>query len=139
MIHSATLQLPDKIMRRARQAARALNSPVEDVLAATLAATLPDVEDAPPELQSELAQMTWLNDQALWQIARSTLNSSQQAELQTLSELQSQRALTVIELAVLHAARAEYGRMTVRKARAYAILSLRGGRVIPAGVSFRTE
>lgn len=84
-IQSVTLQLPDKVMRRARQAARVLNSPVEDVLAATLAATLPDVEDAPLELQSELARMTWLNDQALWQIARGNLDSSQQTELQTLS------------------------------------------------------
>lgn len=131
-IQSVTLQLPDKVMRRARQAARVLNSPVEDVLAATLAATLPDVEDAPPELQSELARMTWLNDQALWQIARGNLNSSQQVELQTLSELQSQRSLTAVELAALQAARAEYGRMTVRKARAYAILSLRGGRPLLA-------
>lgn len=47
--------------------------------------------------------------------------------------MQSQRALTAVELAALQATRTEYGRTTVRKARAYAILSMRGGRPLLAG------
>jgi len=115
-------------MRRARQAATALQRPLEEVLTATLAATLPDVEDAPPDMQAELARMTWLSDSELWIVARSAMPKEQQEQLRHLAELQTQRGLTLEEQEALETLRQEYGRTTLRKARAYALLSLRGGR-----------
>ncbi|MFQ5855446.1 MAG: hypothetical protein ACE5LU_07395 [Anaerolineae bacterium] len=119
-------------MQRARQAANALQRPVEEVLTATLAATLPDVDDAPPDMQTELARMTWLSDQELWAIAHSTMPEEQQMKLHYLTELQTQHSLTQEEQETLEALRREYGRVTLRKARAYALLSLRGGRPLLA-------
>ena len=60
--HTVTLSLPEVIMRRAKQAANVLQRPLEEVLATMLAATLPDVEDAPLEVQADLARMTWSSD-----------------------------------------------------------------------------
>ncbi|MBI3979972.1 MAG: hypothetical protein HY331_17495 [Chloroflexi bacterium] len=130
--HSITLHLPDAIMRQARQAADALHRPVEEVLADVLAATFPDVDAVPKDLQADLARMTWLDDQELWAIARSTLSEEQEKRLHALRDSQGRRPLTPEEQEALQALRREYGRVTVRKARAYALLSLRGGHLLLA-------
>ncbi len=129
---SVTLHLPEAVMRRAQQTARVLRRPLEETLADMLAAALPDVDDAPPDMQADLARMTWLNDQELWTIARSVMSDEQQARMRELSELQTHRPLTADENDALEALRRVYGQITLRKARAYALLSLRGGRPLLA-------
>lgn len=129
---SITLSLPEAVMRRARRTAEAARRPLEDVLTATLVAALPEVEGAPPDMQEDLARMTWLDEQALWVIAQSSLSTRKQEQLDYLAELQTQRALAAEELADLERLRQEYGRVTLRKARAYALLSMRGGRPLLA-------
>ena len=131
-MQSVTLHLSEAVMRRAKRAADALQHPLEEVLSATLAAALPDVEDAPTDMRPDLARMTWLSDQDLWAIARSTMPDDQQVQLQYLTELQAQRSLTQEDQEKLEALRQEYGRITLRKARAYALLSMRGGRPLLA-------
>jgi primosomal protein N' len=131
-VKSVTLHLPEVVMQRAKYAAEALQRPLEEVLTTMLEAVLPDVEDAPPDMQADLARMTWLNDQELWDIARSTMPEEQQQQLRTLTELQAERPLTPEEQETLEMLRQEYGRSTLYKARAYALLSLRGGRPLLA-------
>ena len=60
------------------------------------------------------------------------MTDKQQQELQALAELQTRRSLTQQEQETLEALRQEYGRATLRKARAYMLLSLRGGRPLLA-------
>jgi hypothetical protein len=78
-------------------------------------------------MQAELMRMTWLDSQELWRIAREQISAAAQTQLQQLTHLQGQRPLTPDEQGQLDALRQEYGRMTLLKARAYALLSLRGG------------
>jgi hypothetical protein len=122
-----TLTLPDTTMEQAQQAAAALKRPVEEVLSDILTAALPPVQDAPADMQAELTRMTWLDSQALWQLARGHMSAAAQEQLQQLTRLQGQRPLTTQEQEHLEALRQVYGRTTLLKARAYAILSLRGG------------
>jgi hypothetical protein len=131
-IQSVTLYLPEAVMQRARQAANTLQRPLEEVLTSILAATLPDVEDAPLDMRADLARMTWFSDQELWTIAHSAMTEGQQEQLRRMTRLQAQRPLTQEEQQALEALRQEYGRVTLRKARAYALLSLRGGRPLLA-------
>lgn len=131
-ISTITIPLPDTILKRAQQAAIVLHRSLEDVLAATLDAGLPDVGDAPDLLQAELAAMTWLGDQELWSIAQSTMTDSQQAQLRRLSDKQGQQPLSPKNEERLDTLRREYGRITLRKARALALLSLRGGKPLLA-------
>ena len=126
-VQSVTLRLPETVMRRARQTANVLQRPLEELLTGLVTAALPDVEDAPLEVQAELALMTWFSGQELWSIARSTMTVEQQEQLRSLADLQTIRALTPAEQEALDNLRREYGRVTLRKARAYALLSLRGG------------
>lgn len=121
------LTLPEQIMEQVQQAASVLQRPVEEVLSAILTATLPAVQDAPADMQAELLRMTWIDSQELWRIAQDHLSVQSQEQLRQLTRLQEQRLLTTEEQAQLDALRHEYGRMTLLKARAYALLSLRGG------------
>jgi hypothetical protein len=127
LMTTITLTLPEQTMEQAQQAAAALQRPVEDVLRDLLAAVLPTMPDVPDAMQAELIRMTWLDSQELWRIAREQMSAAAQAQLQQLTHLQGQRPLTPDEQAQLDALRRAYGRMTLLKARAYAILSLRGG------------
>lgn len=120
-----TLNLPDKTIQQAQQAATALKRPLEEVLTDMLTAVLPATTDIPAHLQLELTHMTWLDTPTLWEIASSTMTPSDQANLQTLSQ---QLNPTPAQVAQLDHLRQEYGRVTLRKARAYALLSLRGGK-----------
>jgi hypothetical protein len=122
-----TLTLPERIMEQAQQAAAALQRPVEEVLSDLLVAVLPTTQDVPDDMQAELVRMTWLESQELWRIAREQMSAAVQEQLQQLTHLQGQRPLTPDEQAQLDALRQDYGRMTLLKARAYALLSLRGG------------
>ena len=92
-----------------------------------LAAVLPDVEDTPADVQADLVRLTWLSDQELWAVAHDAMPNEQQEQLQHLAEVQAQRPLTPDEQKTLEGLRTEYGRVTLHKARAYALLSLRGG------------
>ena len=122
-----TLTLPERTMEQAQQAAEALQRPVEDVLRDLLAAVLPTMHDVPNDMRAELTRMTWLDSQELWRMAREQMSAAAQAQLQQLTHLQGQRPLTPDEQVQLDALRHEYGRITLLKARAYALLSLRCG------------
>lgn len=131
-VQSVTLDLPTEVMQRARQSAKALQRPVEKVLTDMVVAALPDMEDAPTDMKADLVRMTWLGDRDLWAIAHSAMTEEQQKRFRRLTRLQTERPLTQEEQGTLEALRQEYGRVTLRKARAYALLSLRGGRSLLA-------
>lgn len=123
---TVTLNLPEPILQRANKAAAVLHRSLEEVLAATLASALPDVEDIPDDMQAELLQMTWLDDRELLNIAHGQMPVHEQTQLATLGKRMDR--LTYQERQSLQALRESYGRITLRKARAYALLSLRGGK-----------
>lgn len=127
-----TLNLSDQTIKQAQDAALILQKPIEDVLGDFLSAVLPSLQDVPAAMQAELTMMTWFDNQALWQIAQSSMSTSLQDELRKLSVTQEQRHLTPSEQQRLEMLRQEYGRVTLRKARAYALLSLRGGKPLLA-------
>ena len=133
-MQSVTLQLPESLLRRARQVAVALNHPLEDVLASTLSAALPDLDDAPLSMQIELARMTSLSDEALWELAQKTMPTAEQEQMQQLLDQQSDRDLTTEEAQQLENLRHQYGHITLQKARAYALLSSRNGRPLLANL-----
>ncbi|MEZ4706571.1 MAG: hypothetical protein R3A44_05160 [Caldilineaceae bacterium] len=123
-----TLNLPEPTLAQARQAALALQRPVEEIIADMLTAVMPSLADVPQDLQAELTNMTWLNNLDLWQIARGSMPSQQQERLGQISQVANERELSPNEEQELESLRDEYGRITLRKARAYALLSIRGGK-----------
>lgn len=131
-LRNVTLHLSDTTFERARMAARVLQRPIEDVLSDALAAAFPSIQDAPADMQRELAELTWLSDEDLWAVAHSAMSVAHQQRLRELDKLNNSRSLTVEEMVELESLREEYGRFTLRKARALAVLSMRGGRPLLA-------
>lgn len=67
-----TLPLPENLYLRLQQVAQATQQSFTDVLLhAVEVGSPPSWEDAPAEFQADLAALDRLNDEALWQIARS--------------------------------------------------------------------
>lgn len=128
-----TLHLPDAVLERAKDAAQALEHPLEEVLVSMLKAIVPNVDDVPHDLQTDLTRMIWLSAQELWDAANSVMTDDDQEELQRLSELRADGSINASEQGMLESLRREYGRVTLRKARAYALLSLRGGAQLLKG------
>jgi len=79
-----------------------------------LEAILPNVEDVPADLQADLARMTWLSDQELWDAANSTMSDDDQEELQQLSQLQAADSINASEQQMLESLRRTYGHVTLR-------------------------
>ncbi len=128
-----TLEVSDSLLTRAHEAAEALNRPLEDVLIGALAVGLPDVHDAPDSVRSELLEMAFFDEESLWQIAKGEMAYAERQELQMLLDVQ-RRPLFPQEQMRLQELRENYGKAMLRKARAYALLSLRSGQPLLAAL-----
>ena len=122
-----TLNIPNQVLDQARQAATLLQAPVEAVLTDMLSAVLPPLEHAPADVQAELLRMTWLDNQVLWAIAKEQMPIAAQEEMHRLSA-QQETSFSEEQQKRLKTLQEKYGRATLLKARAYALLSLRGGK-----------
>jgi len=71
-----TLKLPEALVERADGAARAMNRPLEDILAAMLDGVLPALDDVPADMQAELVEMTWWDDATLMAAADEMLSEA---------------------------------------------------------------
>lgn len=130
---TVTLTLPGAVYERAKETAQSVNRPLEDILVQSIALSLPPLEeDIPSPLRMELSALSLLGDEALQAIARSRMDSEQQARLESLAEAQKQRSLTSEEEAVLTDLMSEAERVMLRKAEAYRLLAQRGYDVFPS-------
>ncbi|RLC65313.1 MAG: hypothetical protein DRI48_06850 [Chloroflexi bacterium] len=124
------LTLPKAIYERARETARVVNRPLEEVLVQSIVLSLPPLEeDMPAPLRTELAALSLLDDETLQAIARSTMDSERQAQLEALAETQKRRSLTPVEQATLAELMSEAEQVMLRKAEAYRLLARRGYEV----------
>ena len=126
-----TVALPTPIYQTANQVAQATGQSLERVLEVSIAHALPPLDDVAPEQATELAALTQLDDAELWQVANSLMAEAEQAELETLAELNGERELTTAERARQLALLDIYNHLLLRKAHAYLLLARRGFRVPP--------
>jgi hypothetical protein len=86
----------------------------------------PSLDDVPVDLREELRALQTLDDDALWAVARSKLDSAQKARLETLLARNSADALTEAEQEELARLGDETDQLNLLKAQAYALLRWRG-------------
>lgn len=130
MAQTVTLQLPNEVYERLKQAADALHQSMETVLVQAVQAGLPpSVEDVPPKHREEFKTMARLSDEQLWSIARSTLPAVKQRQLTRLLHKNQEGTLTEQERDKLEALHREADWITLRKAHAYALLKWRNHRI----------
>ena len=125
-VTSVTVQIPQPLYHRLERAAVRLQKPVEDLLTETLQAVLPPADEISASIQVEIATLDGLDDAKLRDVAESEMAPRDQQALDRLLDLQSMRPLTDDEAGHLEELRADYGRVLLRKARAFALLAERG-------------
>jgi hypothetical protein len=134
-VRTVTLTLPEVLYERAREASRAVDRSLEQVLTQSIALALPALEaDLPPAIRSKLAALPLLSDAELWTVARSAMDQAQQLRLEVLAETQKRRPLTSAEQLELGQLMDDAEQAMLRKAEAYRLLARRGYTVFsPSG------
>ena len=79
----------------------------------------------PSEIADELAAMRLFSDKALWQASEALLSLVQQGRLSELTQKQGTSDLTTAEQDELSQLLTAYDRSVVRRAQAFALLSMR--------------
>jgi hypothetical protein len=125
-IQSVTVNLPENVYRQIRRAARKARRPLDDVLAEAVSAAAPMMETPAAPLRFALAQMSYLNDAALWQAARASLSAQQRSRLAWLHTEQQRRALTPEERSEEEALMTLYRETILVRAQAAVLLKQRG-------------
>lgn len=127
------VSLPESLYLRLQQVAQATQQSLTDVLLhAVEVGSPPNWEEAPAEFQADLASLDRLNDEALWQIARSRHTEADMVRHQLLLDKNAAGTLTEAERQELTRLRTEADRFMLRKGHAAALLRWRGHRLPPA-------
>lgn len=130
MSTTITVTLPDVLYLRVQEAAKAAAMTQEEVLAQSIALTLPELEsDLPDEVRLEFRALSLASDAKLWEIARSQMDGNRQQQLEQLATLQKERMLTSGEQTILSRLLKEAELLMLRKAEAFALLARRGYKV----------
>ena len=130
MTKTVSIQIPQLLYNRLEQAANRLQKPVENLLVETLQATLAAIDEIPEQIRADVVALERLNEADLQAVAVSEMDLDDQKMFEHLLEMQGIRPLSSDETHQLDRLRNEYGRVLLRKARAFALLAERGHNLL---------
>ncbi len=125
-VQSVTLDLPDALYERLKHRAEQTHRTVEAELLDVVAAAVPATDELPRDLADAISPLASLNDQALWQAARTHLPTAAANRMERLHLKRQQRGLTEPEAEVLTELVRQYERTMLVRAQAVALLKERG-------------
>ena len=120
-----TLRLPAKVYDQVRKAAERVQRPIGDLLAEALIAAAPTISTQ-MDVSGSLAQLAYLNDAALLQGARATVQPTQRSRLAELHEKQQREGLSLNEQAEEQQLLALYRETVLIRAQAAVLRKHRG-------------
>lgn len=121
-----TLDIPEALYERVQQAAAALHRRVEEVLLDVVATALPPLTDLPRGLADDVASLAFLNDAALFRVAKSTVPPDRHAEMTALLERKGRGELSDLLQARLDELVHMHEALALRRAQAAVLLQRRG-------------
>lgn len=124
--HQVILNLPAPLYQRVRRTAETMRRSVEDVLLDSVATALPPLTGLPDEVSDDLASLAFLNDSALWDVARSMLPAEHHHRMEELLAKKSQGRLNKQEQQVLDQLVQDYETLVLRRSQAALLLQRRG-------------
>jgi len=89
-VQSIVLNLPEIRYKQIQRVAEKARRPIDEILVEAASALVPVANSDDNTLRTSLAQLSLLNDAALWQAARSTMPSEHQQRLEFLHDKQQQ-------------------------------------------------
>ena len=132
---TVSVELPEDLYQRVCETASAVARSVQDVVAASIAMSLPPLEeDLPPDVRAELGPMALLSAEELREVSRESLDRDRQSRLESLASLQKKQPLSDIEQAELDGLVRQAQRVMLRRAEARRLLALRG-HPLPDGLA----
>lgn len=123
--HPVTINLPENVYSQIQNAAKRSRRSVDQVLEEAVIAVAPILESGSDQLKSALAHLAYLNDAALWQLARSNLSQVQKERLEELHYKQQSTGLSPDEKEEEEALLAFYRETQLVRAQAIALLKQR--------------
>ncbi|MCU0490158.1 MAG: hypothetical protein MUD01_01020 [Chloroflexaceae bacterium] len=121
-----TVSLPETVYTQLREAAAQRQRSVADLVVEAALAAVPTLNHPDDDLRSALAQLAYLNDAALWQVARSTMAPAQRERLAELHDLQQRTGLNAEEESEEAQLLRLYREMLLIRAQAAVLLQQRG-------------
>ena len=124
--YPVTFELPASVYEHIKRAAERAHRPLDQLLVEAVTVVAPVIGTAPRTLQSALGQLAYLNDAALWQVARSSMPVDQRERLQDLHDQQRRRPPSDAERAEEEALLQLYRETILVRAQAAILLKQRG-------------
>lgn len=125
-----TISIPDRLYQKAKEVARQKSLSVDEVIRVGLEGVFVEsMLDIPLDEQAELKAMTYLSDDALFNMMREQMQQAKQVRMSALMDKNSQGTITDEEYAELAELVEDGQRLTLRKATAMNILMDRGYKV----------
>ena len=121
-----TIHLPDVLYERLKRRAEQSRRSVEDELIDVLAAAVPVGDELPPELAEAVSSLSTLDDDALWQAARSRMPAESAERLEELNFKRQREGLAAVEREEAASLLQQYERAMLVRAQAAALLGERG-------------
>ena len=138
-LQTIRLDLPDAILRRLNDAADAAQQSLSDVVLQSIRAGLPpDLTRMPEQFRDDLRLLNRMENEMLWQVARSSLEDNQANEYEELLAKNQNAALNESGRSRLVVLRQESDLLMFRRAYALALLKWRGVS-IPESETFNDQ
>jgi len=125
-VYPITLNVPRAAYEQIQRAAQKVKRPIDELFVEAIVAAVPTLTSTSTNLKASLAQMSYLNDAALWQASRSTLATEQRERLAALHEAQQRRPLSTEEQIEEQALLKLYREVVLVRAQAAVLLKQRG-------------
>jgi len=126
---TVTFDIPQKLYEQIKRAADKKHRNVNDLLVEAVTAVAPVIDMDSIDLRAALAQLPYLNDAALWQVARAALSAEQRDRLAWLNDKQQRHGLTQAEQAEADLLLKLYRETLVIRAQAAVLLQQRNYNV----------
>lgn len=125
-IQPVTLNLPSTLYNRLKRRAEQTHRTVEAELLEVVAMAVPVTDEIPADLEAAISSLSLLDDEALWQAARSHLPKEAADQLESLHLKRQREGLTEAEGQTLTGLVRQYERAMLVRSQAAALLKQRG-------------
>ena len=125
-VQTVTLDLPSPLYNRLKHRADQAHRTVEDELIQVVATAVPVGDELPADLCEAISPLSLLDDDALWQAARTHLSAETAAQMEDLHLKRQREGLTEPEAQILTGLVRQYERTMLVRAQAAALLKQRG-------------
>ena len=121
-LQRVTIILPEPIYQRVKRRSQQMQRSVAEELAAVVAASLPEQESLPADIEQELLQLELFTEEELWRAARMTAPADKSERMRVLVEKQQLEGLTDLEKQELALLSHFFNRVMLVRAKAAVLL-----------------